>query len=193
MSARVVEVRPPKAQREGLIVLGVAAGITLLSGAHIALFSAPHAQVAKRTGEVLFIDLRFEQQRAFRELQEGLLEAERLRSDKGHWPTVQELSAEQIPPFAAGGWHSIETNQGLNYTGKAGETTFLALIQEPGEWAAPGSVKLDEDHRQLRDGEMLHVSIWLSESTGPLDRLILDPRSSGFTRIRIAPSPKEAP
>ena len=41
-------------------------------------------------------------QRIFRELQEGLLEAERIRAETGQWPDVTTLAAEGIPPFARG-------------------------------------------------------------------------------------------
>ena len=41
------------------------------------------------------------EQRVFRELQEGLLEAERMRAQTGRWPDVAALEAEGIPPFAS--------------------------------------------------------------------------------------------
>lgn len=191
MSTRVVAVRPPNARQETAYVALLALAIIAAAGAHLALLSKSPGAPEKREGEVLFMNLGFEEQRAFRELQEGLVEAERLRADKGRWPSAEELRAEQIPPFAAGGYQSLENNVALNYAGVRGESLFLAVIQEPGEWAAPGSVKLDEDHRQLRDGDMLHVSIWVAKSTAVLKDVITNPPVHGFTRIRLAPSKEE--
>src|SRR5262245_35897616 len=39
-------------------------------------------------------------QRMFRELQEGLLEAERIRNSGAEWPRPDQLAGDGIPPFA---------------------------------------------------------------------------------------------
>ena len=65
------------------------------------------------------------EQRMFRELQEGLLEAETRRADRGAWPAVSSLAADGIPPFALdptakGGryeWHLTTSGTLVNYLG----------------------------------------------------------------------------
>ena len=61
----------------------------------------------------------------FRELQEGLLEAETRRADRGTWPAVSSLAADGIPPFALdptakGGrydWRLTANGAFVNYLG----------------------------------------------------------------------------
>ena len=64
------------------------------------------------------------EQRIYRELQEGLLEAERIRAETGGWPDVAALEAEGIPPFAADPtqkidykWTSVRQDWATNYLG----------------------------------------------------------------------------
>ena len=66
----------------------------------------------------------------FRELQEGLLEAEMRRVDRGTWPAVSSLAADGIPPFALdptakGGpydWRLATSGALVNYLGAAAAT-----------------------------------------------------------------------
>src|SRR5437870_13103281 len=75
--------------------------------------------------QVLVRDRPPTEQRMFRELQEGLLEAEARRSMTGAWPAVPALADEGIPPFAldptARGtrydWSLIQSGTVVNYPG----------------------------------------------------------------------------
>src|SRR5262249_39740448 len=115
----------------------------------------------------------------------------------GHWPTAGDLAAEEVPPFATDpldkekrAWSSREDVNGVNYLGwdqqQPALTAFLALVQEPGETAPLGAV-LDEEHHQLANGDLLHVSRWMKTPGGPIpEGGILDPKLSGWTQLGIA-------
>jgi hypothetical protein len=91
----------------------------------------------------LFRTLEGEDQRLFRELQEGLLEAENVRSSARRWPAPAALAAQGIPPFAdapgRGGrrnyhWQLRQEGLIVNYLGMpadARDPAFLLLVQEP--------------------------------------------------------------
>lgn len=98
--------------------------------------------------QMLFRTLGGDDQRLFRELQEGLLEAENARSSTRRWPAPAELAAQGIPPFAdaagRGGRHSYQwqlRQEGpiVNYLGMPADRrdpAFLLLVQEPETQAA---------------------------------------------------------
>src|SRR4051794_15231774 len=88
------------------------------------------------------------EQRMFRELQEGLLEAESRRGSTGTWPTPMSLAEESIPPFARDptarsgsyDWHLTVNGAFVNYLGVprgAGAPEWLVLAQEPDPAAPP--------------------------------------------------------
>jgi hypothetical protein len=91
----------------------------------------------------LFRTLEGEDQRLFRELQEGLIEAENVRSSARRWPAPAALAAQGIPPFAdapgRGGrrnyrWQLRQEGLIVNYLGMpadARDPAFLLLVQEP--------------------------------------------------------------
>jgi hypothetical protein len=101
----------------------------------------------------LFRGLGGDDQRLFRELQEGLLEAENVRSSTRRWPAPGMLAARGIPPFAdaagRGGrrlyrWQLRQEGPIVNYLGLAADRRdppFLLLVQEPDPGApAEGSL-----------------------------------------------------
>jgi len=123
-------------------------------------------------GEIAFQDLETVDQRMFRQVQEGLVEAESVRASRGTWPEVAEMSAEGIPPFApdpldrAGyRWGLLQSGTIVNYLGvpsKDPSRPTLAIVMlepEPGV-PDPNAVE-DEVHHRLPDGTWLHVSIWM--------------------------------
>src|SRR4029079_4425502 len=64
------------------------------------------------------------EQRTFRELQEGLLEAERMRSTSGSWPAAEALANDGIPLFAPDPtarshyrWQLMRDGTFINYLG----------------------------------------------------------------------------
>src|SRR5579863_4854269 len=91
----------------------------------------------------LFRTLGGEDQRLFRELQEGLIEAENARSAARSWPAPAALAAQGIPPFAdvpaRGGrrryrWELRQEGLIVNYLGVPADRrdpAFLLLVQEP--------------------------------------------------------------
>lgn len=91
----------------------------------------------------LFRGLGGDDQRLFRELQEGLLEAENVRSSTRRWPAPAALAARGIPPFAdaagRGGrrlyrWQLRQAGSIVNYLGLPADRrdpAFLLLVQEP--------------------------------------------------------------
>lgn len=122
-----------------------------------------------------FQDLPPDDQRLFRALQEGVVEAERSRGATGRWPSVETLARKGVPPFApdpidrAGyTWKSVQTGLKVDYIGEpragSGREAFFAVIVEPdpGDPVDPQAV-VDEIHHRLDDGRMIHVTLW----TGP--------------------------
>lgn len=135
------------------------------------------------------------EQRMFRELQEGLVEAEVKRSATGQWPTVESLSADGIPPFAPNPttkaasyrWMLVRNGPSLNYLGlpdRAGLPAWVVVVQEPEPGAVPDQTFEDEEHHRLLDGTMLHVSTWMHVDgmTVPV-RLTPVPQAEGWTQV----------
>src|SRR6266542_1882762 len=100
-----VEIRPPSLGAETTIVARLSVGIIAIVGVYLASTvwnTDPRA--ARAAGllpfQKLVADASSIEQRMFRELQEGLLEAERLRSSNGAWPSPSALADAGGPPFA---------------------------------------------------------------------------------------------
>jgi hypothetical protein len=191
---RTVEIHPPSVPAETLNVLKAAAAIVLVVAAYIfrPSFGTPadNAVRESRIGllpyQQLIRDAAPSEQRVFRELQEGLLEAERIRGQTGQWPDVAALAAEGIPPFAADPtqkidykWSSVRQDWVVNYLGvpaDAAQPAWVLVILEPEPGAPPDPAPNDETHHRLADGTTLHVSIW----NMPEAR-----RRSGFAALRL--------
>jgi hypothetical protein len=112
-----------------------------------------------------------DEQRMFRELQVGLLEAETLRSVGGRWPEPNRLAGDGIEPFApnpaakgsAYGWQLVRNGFFVNYLGipkSSGSPAWLVIVQEPDPAGPPDVFQDDQEHHRLIDGTILHVSIW---------------------------------
>ena len=217
---RIAEIGPPSARAETWNVLRAAALIVLAAWIYIADTTAPAAgggdAAAAASGAVagaapggaagggaveardlmpyqrLFRTLGGEDQRLFRELQEGLIEAENARSTARTWPAPAALAAQGIPPFAdapaRGGrrryrWELRQEGLVVNYLGLPADRrdpAFLLLVQEPdppapagggtavtgvaaGAGISPAAQATDEIHHRLADGTLLHVSTWMRE------------------------------
>jgi hypothetical protein len=139
------------------------------------------------------------EQRMFRELQEGLLEAEARRSSTGEWPTVSELADEGIPPFAFDPtvrdrytWHLFHDGVVVNYLGipeRSGAPAWLLLILEPAPDAPPYATVEDEEHHRLMTGEMLQVSTWVHADGQVAQRSIPVPQTEGWIELfAVGPS-----
>ena len=179
MAERTITVSSPSVWRETVGVIRVvvhvafwSAAIMLAPGAGGAASEAATTQLA--VDEVAFATLPAEGQRLYRRALEGLTDAEDQRSRTGAWPTVEAEAARNVPPFApdpldrAGyRWRLLREANLTNYIGTAsGAPTIAIVVLEPDRGMAPDPLAvIDEQHHRLRDGTLLHVSIW----TGPKD------------------------
>ncbi len=135
------------------------------------------------------------EQRMFRELQEGLLEAETARSQQGTWPAVDALVENGIPPFApdptAKGarytWTMRRDGTYINYLGlpaEANAPAWLVLVQEPEPGTPPDQNFEDEEHHKLLDGIMLHVSTWSHAAGSTLKSAVVRvPQAEGWQQL----------
>ena len=141
-----------------------------------------------------------DEQRIFRELQEGLLEAESARGINGAWPTAEQLRADGIPPFGVDPtqklvytWSLIQSGGMINYLGlptSPGAPAWLVLIQEPDPGVPPDQTFEDEEHHRLSTGQMLHVSTWTHPGSPPVSpRIVRMPQAEGWTQLyAVGPS-----
>ncbi|MFO0610999.1 MAG: hypothetical protein U0414_00325 [Polyangiaceae bacterium] len=137
-------------------------------------------------------------QRAYRALQEGLVEAERFRARRGAWPTAAELAEDLIPPFApdpidrAGyAWTSFAAGRIVNYVGVPTDPTartFVAILIEPEPGAAidPRLVP-DEIHHDVA-GTLVHVSTFVGTGPGPRAAEPSVNFAEGWQQILIGPA-----
>jgi hypothetical protein len=203
-TARSVEIRPPSVRDETLNVLKVAAAVVVIVAAYLfrPSFGGSQTQSARAIDLLPFQSLVGDSppadQRMFRELREGLLEAEGVRATAGHWPDAAALAAGGIPPFAPDPtrkdvtyrWMTLVQGTTVNYLGipsTPSAPAWLLLVIEPEPGSPPDPAPNDETHHRLPDGTTLHVSIWQvgekSRATGfavtPL------PQNEGWTQLLI--------
>lgn len=201
---RTVEIQPPSRSGETRAVLraALAIGLGALLLGSLRRAAEPQAGSSLLPFQVLFRDVEPAVQRAYRELQEGLVEAENARAETGDWPEPAALGAEGIPPFApdplhAGAyrWARLQDGPSVNYRGvpsAPGAPELLALIQEPdprvGERFDPAA-PADETHHRLPDGSLLHVTLWYRPQVAAgAPELLVRPFTEGFVQI-LAGSP----
>jgi hypothetical protein len=199
VTLRRVEVMPPSARGELGNVVRV--GMVVLVG--VWMFLAADSATFRDAGgptrhllpfQALIQDRPALEQRMFRELQEGLLEAESKRASSGTWPAATALASEGIPPFAVdptakGGpydWRLTINGAFVNYLGvprRAGAPAWLVLVQEPEPGAPPDPAREDEEHHRLLGGEMLHVSTWVRPDARVPNGTIRSPQAEGWTQL----------
>ena len=213
---RTVEIEPLSSRRETLVVLRVAAAVILIFyfligirrgdggatvGASTSSGTNPAADLYPY--QVLFRDIPSADQRRFRQLQEGLAEIEIARNAAKEWPSVESLAAKGIPPFAtdplergAYTWTYLKKSYVVNYLGTpkagSGRKPMALLLEEPQTGNPDVShaqmQTLDEEHRRLGDGTILHVSIWyLPEGGDSKDEILFRPAviMKGWKQIRV--------
>lgn len=146
-----------------------------------------------------------DEQRIFRELQEGLAEAEGARALEGAWPTTDRLAQDGIPPFAVDPtqkvgyrWTLLQSGSMVNYLGvsaEPGAPAWLVLVQEPEPGVPPDQTFEDEEHHRLSTGQMLHVSTWTHTGTPPVpERIVRMPQAEGWTQLyAVGPSANSTP
>jgi hypothetical protein len=226
---RTVEVRPLSAREEGVNVIRAAAAIVFAAWVYVASSgdSVPSAADPGSPAEAgsagtaspsaadgrsfllpwqrLFSSLDGTGQRAFRELREGLVEAENARGTTGRWPEATELARLGVPPFAPapgaapGGsgsyaWTLRRSGLAVNYVGmpEAGAggrpPDYLLLILEPDPLAPSDPTPDDETHHRLPGGKVLHVSVWTrTAGTAPRGedpgRVFAMPQNEGWIQL----------
>jgi hypothetical protein len=188
---QTVQIQPPSVRVETLNVLKAAAAIVVIVTAYIFRPSVGTPEVAVPSLSLLpyqklIQDAAPSEQRMFRELQEGLLEAERIRAQTGRWPDVAALEVEGIPPFAPDPtrkvdytWTSVRQDWAINYLGVPSDRSqpaWVLVVLEPEPGAPADPAPNDETHHRLPDGTTLHVSIW---------NVPEDKRRSGFAALRL--------
>jgi hypothetical protein len=199
MPTRTVDITPPSVRAETLNVLKASAAIVVLVAAYLfrpVMFGGADERVTSRDADLLpfqslVADAPDADQRTFRELQEGLLEAERIRATAGRWPDASALSAEGIPPFAPDPtrkdvtyrWSTLVQGTTVNYIGvptraniTSGPSAWLLVIIEPEAGAPQDPAPNDETHHRLPDGTTLHVSIW---------HVPEQMRNTGFSAVQV--------
>ena len=201
-----MEIKPPSARREAANVLRLAAVILAVTWVYLAntAVSGMGAEADGRRNLVsfqkLFRDLGPNDQRMFRSLQEGLVEAENLRASSGAWPLPAALAEQGIPPFAADPtvrqkytWSFHHEGILVNYLGlPAGsdQPGYLILIQEPTPGAPPDRAPNDEEHHRLPNGDVLHVSVWGHGAGAKLQDILFGlPEADGWTQLLAGASP----
>src|SRR5262245_5990854 len=207
---RTVQVHPPSRHGEAVAVLRAVA--TILFGALLVIMLRSGAGGfgpggGLRAGDLqsfqrLFGAVDPELQRAYRELQEGLIEAENSRVEAGTWPAPEALAAQGVPPFAADptrkvryAWSLSRDGLCVSYRGipaSAVAPELLAWIQEPapgyGETIDPKAPR-DEVHHRLSDGTVLHVSIWFRPPGSTPAGTVAEPLKAGFLQILAGTPP----
>jgi hypothetical protein len=212
--SRRVEVKPPSAGAELANVLRFAMVVIIGVWTYLATNSGTLGGGAADKRNLLPFQALVQDrppldQRMFRELQEGLLEAERRRADRGAWPEASSLAADGIPPFAVdptakGGrydWRLMVNGTLVNYLGvpqRSDAPAWLLLVQEPEPGAPPDPAREDEEHHKLITGVMLHVSTWVRTDARVSGRILRTPQADGWTQLyavnpSLAPPPAPAP
>jgi hypothetical protein len=202
---RSVEVRPPSASAELANVLRFAMVVVIGVWMYLATDGGTRAGSSDTRRllpfQALVQDRPPAEQRMFRELQEGLLEAERRRSERGSWPMTPTLAADGIPPFADDptvkssryDWRLMVTGTVVNYLGPPQQPeapAWLLLVQEPEPGAPPDQAREDEEHHKLITGAMLHVSTWVRADSRVASRIVRTPQAEGWTQLyAVGPSP----
>jgi hypothetical protein len=201
-SLRTVEILPPSVRSETANVLRFAAILVAILWIYLAS-SAPKGSAAETRDllpyQTLFRDLPAGEQRTFRELQEGLLEAEAVRSASGRWPAAPALAAQGIPPFAPDpiakgatcAWTLRQQGTLVNYLGlpaRPHAPAWLLAVQEPEPGAPPDRTPPDAEHHRLADGTVLHVSIWSHRDGSKVaPGLFPLPHADGWTQLLAGP------
>jgi hypothetical protein len=201
--SRATEIRPPSVRVETLNVLKAGAAIVLVVAAY--LFRPSLGGQSQSTNQPIGLlpyqrlirDASAPEQRIFRELQEGLLEAEAIRAATGHWPDVSTLSDEGVPPFAPDPtqktsykWTSVRQDWVTNYLGVPSDPSapaWVLVILEPEPGAPPDPAPNDETHHRLPDGTTLHVSVWNLAETKRRSGLaaLRLPQNEGWTNLLV--------
>ena len=202
---RRVEVRPPSSRVELGNVVRFSMVIVIGAWMFLATDSATFRDGASATKHLLPFQTLIQNrppidQRMFRELQEGLLEAESRRRVERHVARVAALP-RTASPFALGSdrqgrtcqWRLTVNGAFVNYLGlpqQSGSPAWLLLVQEPEPGAPPDPAREDEEHHRLLGGDMLHVSTWVRADARVPAGTTRAPQAEGWTQLyAVGPQP----
>lgn len=204
---RTVEIVGPSRRGEGARVLQAAAAIAV-----VALLIVGRGGGARSPAEaaglapyqLLFAELAPAEQRLVRQLQEGMAEQELVRGSGKPWPTPEALADEGVPPFAADPlgpkltWVLQREGGSVDYLGLSPDPSgpaYLLLYLEP-ELGVPGDppeTPVDETHHRLRNGMMIHASLWVRPTSPPrTSAAITRPFLEGWKQILLGRPPLPA-
>lgn len=197
-AARLRRVAPPDRRRESAAVMRLAVVVLIVA----LLWIGQRGSGIGRGNELLpwqvsFASLPSVQQRQVRELHEACDETLRFRDDQGRWPTVAELAADGIAPFAAATMASARVNVPYvwQYVARpaaapaSGERPLLLQLLEPRPGDTEGTdpnvpVVEDENHRLLKGGTLLHVEYWIGPaSASAVDGFVADLAAAGWQQV----------
>jgi hypothetical protein len=182
------------------VAMAIVAGVWMFLATQFTGANTPAGRRNLLPFQKLMADRPSAEQRMFRELQEALLEGERIRSTSGSWPDVQALAADGIPPFAADPtrrdpyhWERFQSGTIVNYLGlpdTPNAPAWLLFVQEPEPGVPPDQAFEDEEHHRLTTGAMLHVSTWVHEHAGAITKGIVRlPQAEGWLQLyAVGPS-----
>jgi hypothetical protein len=200
---RTVEIAPASSGDEEVWVF-LTAGFICLCVIYVLIFQlygGPKSQTLNTAlpYQVLFRDLPGVEQRIFREMQEGVTEAVRVRGTTGTWPAVEALANDGIPPFAPDAldkaalrWEQRRDGLVTTYLGTparvADSPAYLILIVEPAPGAGeqPVPAVVDEEHQLLADGTLVHVTYWKHPGAPSAAAASADPALRGWSQIRVS-------
>jgi hypothetical protein len=191
------EVQPLSARAELLMLVRAAMAIMAGVFIYVATTVGGGASPSERNlmpFQKLIADRPFDEQRMFRELQEGLLEAEGMRSTENAWPTTSALAAAGIPPFAADptrrlayDWRLNRNGTLVNYLGLPKDhdgPAWLIVVLEPEPGVPPDQPFEDQEHHRLLNGAMLHVATWVHPNGRAIaDRIVRMPQTEGWIQL----------
>jgi hypothetical protein len=205
-ATRRAPVEPLTARAELFNVLRVAMVIVVGTWIYIAVnrTTSETTTAGRFPYQALMQDRAPREQRMFRDLQEGLVEAEGRRAASGAWPTVATLAADAVPPFAFDPtsrrvryrWSLMQSGFTVNYLGipeRPDAPAWLLLIREPDPAAPPDAHREDEEHHKLTTGVMLHVSTWVRADGRVPERIVPIPQGEGWTQLLVGAAGTAAP
>jgi hypothetical protein len=191
------EVQPLSARAELLILVRAAMAIVAGVFVYVATTVGGGASPSERNlmpFQKLIADRPFDEQRMFRELQEGLLEAEAIRFTENAWPATSALADAGIPPFAADptrrrayDWRLNRNGTLVNYLGLPKDhdgPAWLIVVLEPEPGVPPDQPFEDQEHHRLLNGAMLHVATWVHPNGRAIaDRIVRMPQTEGWIQL----------
>lgn len=200
--ARTFDVRPPSARRETWMVARAAFHIVYWSALVVSAQThdpaRPAAALISDTPspfERRMTDLAPGDQRLYRAVREGIVEAERRRSSTGRWPSAADLAREGVPPFAVDPidhagytWSFVQTGAAVNYVGTPSASSkreaFIAILAEPDPGTAiDPNAQVDEVHHRLAGGMMIHATVWMGPPLAPGRALTVLAPDQGYKQI----------